>query len=60
MMSKCTVKQIAMRKQEKIPLTMLTAYDAAFASLIDNAGIDVVLVGDSLRSEEHTSELQSH
>lgn len=33
-------------KGEKI--TCLTAYDASFAQLLDNAGIDIVLVGDSL------------
>src|SRR2546428_13852387 len=27
---------------------MMTAYDAAFARLVDQAGIDVILVGDSL------------
>jgi len=27
---------------------MLTAYDASFASVIDQAGVDIVLVGDSL------------
>lgn len=34
------------RRGEKI--TMLTAYDATFARLIDGAGTDVILVGDSL------------
>lgn len=34
------------RKQEKI--ACLTAYDAAFAKVIDDANIDVILVGDSL------------
>jgi 3-methyl-2-oxobutanoate hydroxymethyltransferase len=33
-------------KGEKI--TMLTAYDATFARLVDDAGVDCILVGDSL------------
>ncbi len=30
------------------PITMLTCYDASFARLIDDAGVDCMLVGDSL------------
>lgn len=30
------------------PLTMLTAYDACFARMVDEAGVDIILVGDSL------------
>ena len=38
---------MAMRNQgEKI--TMLTCYDASFAALMDRAGVDMLLVGDSL------------
>ena len=38
---------IAMReKGEKI--TMLTAYDASFAALMDRCGVEVLLIGDSL------------
>ena len=29
-------------------ITCLTAYDASFAKIIDGAGTDIVLVGDSL------------
>ncbi len=37
-----------MMKQNGERISMLTAYDASFAGLIDAAGIDMVLVGDSL------------
>ena len=30
------------------PVTMLTAYDATFARLLDDCGVDCLLVGDSL------------
>jgi len=35
-------------KQAREPIACLTAYDASFAQLVDMAGTDVVLVGDSL------------
>lgn len=37
---------VAMKGVEKI--TMLTAYDASFARLLESAGVDMLLVGDSL------------
>ena len=44
---KITILTIAgLKKARKI--TALTAYDATFASLIDDAGIDIMLIGDSL------------
>jgi 3-methyl-2-oxobutanoate hydroxymethyltransferase len=38
---------IAMRSREE-RIAMLTAYDATFARVADDAGVDVLLVGDSL------------
>ena len=35
-------------KQDKRPIACLTAYDASYAVLVDAAGTDLVLVGDSL------------
>ena len=43
-----TVRSLAQRKRRGEPVTMLTAYDFAFARIFDEAGIDVLLVGDSL------------
>jgi len=35
-------------KREKRPIVMLTAYDSAFATLEDEAGVDIILVGDTV------------
>ena len=43
-----TVNDFQRMKQESVPIAALTAYDAVFAALVDEAGIDLVLVGDSL------------
>ena len=43
-----TVTDLARMKAEKGKIACLTAYDASFAALLDEAGVDVVLVGDSL------------
>ena len=36
------------RKGQRPPVTLLPAYDATFARFLDRAGIDIILVGDSL------------
>lgn len=46
--NKNTVKTILKKKHDAQLITMLTAYDYTFASIIDAAGIDIILVGDSV------------
>jgi 3-methyl-2-oxobutanoate hydroxymethyltransferase len=43
-----TIRQLLKKADEGQKLTMLTAYDYSLASLIDEAGLDMILVGDSL------------
>jgi 3-methyl-2-oxobutanoate hydroxymethyltransferase len=43
-----TVPMLAEAKREGRRLAMLTCYDAGFARTLDAAGVDLVLVGDSL------------
>ena len=45
---KVTVNTLKNRKLEGAKLSMVTCYDASFASLINMTDIDMVLVGDSL------------
>lgn len=45
---KLTAPDIVHKKAVGEKITMLTAYDASFARLVDAAGADIILVGDSL------------
>ncbi|MBI5039266.1 MAG: 3-methyl-2-oxobutanoate hydroxymethyltransferase [Nitrospirae bacterium] len=47
-MGKITIPDILKRKTEGKNISMLTAYDHLFARIVDEASIDIVLVGDSL------------
>ena len=47
-MPKITILDIYKRKAEGKKITMLTAYDFPTAQIVDQAGIDMILVGDSL------------
>lgn len=45
---KVTIQCLQATKDRGERITMLTAYDATFARLVDRAGVDAILVGDSL------------
>ena len=47
-MKAVTITTLKKMKQAGEKITCLTAYDYSFASLMDNAGIDAIMVGDSL------------
>lgn len=47
-MSRISLTTLRQMKQKGEKITTLTAYDASFAAILDQAGIDVILVGDSL------------
>ena len=46
--ARVTVPAFVQRKAERRPLVVVTAYDVAQARLADRAGVDAILVGDSL------------
>ncbi|MBI5755665.1 MAG: 3-methyl-2-oxobutanoate hydroxymethyltransferase [Nitrospirae bacterium] len=54
-----TVPEIIRKKADGRKITMLTAYDCLFARIVDEAGIDIILVGDSLGTviQGHTTTL---
>ncbi|QRG69944.1 3-methyl-2-oxobutanoate hydroxymethyltransferase [Brevibacillus choshinensis] len=43
-----TTSDIRKKKEAGIPITMMTAYDFPSAKLVEEAGVDMILVGDSL------------
>lgn len=45
---KVTTASLRRMRAEGEPIVMLTAYDHTFASLLDESGVDVLLVGDSV------------
>lgn len=47
-MPKTTIQDFLKKKTEGRKITMITAYDYPFARIVDEAGIDAILVGDSL------------
>ena len=47
-MKKLTIPELQKKKKEGQKISVLTAYDYSMAKVIDESGIDIVLVGDSL------------
>ena len=47
-MSRTTVTTLRKMKQAGEKITCLTSYDASFAQILEEAGVDILLVGDSL------------
>ncbi|MDD4775756.1 MAG: 3-methyl-2-oxobutanoate hydroxymethyltransferase [Syntrophomonas sp.] len=47
-MARITTATIREKKSNQQKITMLTAYDYGMATLVDQAGIDMILVGDSV------------
>ncbi|NIP39689.1 MAG: 3-methyl-2-oxobutanoate hydroxymethyltransferase [Candidatus Dadabacteria bacterium] len=47
-MNKIRVPDIVKKKKDKQKLVMLTSYDAITARIVDEAGVDIILIGDSL------------
>lgn len=43
-----TVTSLRKMKQQGEKIAMLTAYDASFAAVLDQVGVEIILVGDSL------------
>jgi 3-methyl-2-oxobutanoate hydroxymethyltransferase len=46
--SRVTLRSLRDMHARRTPIAMLTAYDATFARLLDDAGADCLLIGDSL------------
>ena len=56
---KTTVTTLQNMKAENKKIAMLTCYDYSTAKLMDEAGVDTILVGDSLGNTMLVTKIQS-
>src|SRR5260370_18223502 len=47
-MTRMTIKALQKLRDDGVKITVLTCYDASFAAMLDGAGLDSLLIGDSL------------
>jgi 3-methyl-2-oxobutanoate hydroxymethyltransferase len=47
-MTRLTVKSLQKQRDDGVKIAVLTCYDASFAAMLDAAGLDSLLIGDSL------------
>ena len=47
-MTRLTIKALQKQRDDGVKIAQLTCYDASFAALLDAAGLDSLLIGDSL------------
>jgi 3-methyl-2-oxobutanoate hydroxymethyltransferase len=47
-MKRITIEELRIKKRQGKKIVMLTAYDYSMAKIVDAAGVDIILVGDSL------------
>ena len=47
-MNRLTIKALQKQRDDGVKIAQLTCYDASFAAMLDAAGVDSLLVGDSL------------
>ena len=45
--TRITTKTLSEMKENEEKIAMLTAYDYTLAGIVDGAGVDIILVGDS-------------
>ena len=47
-MTRLTIKALQKLRDDGVKIAVLTCYDASFAAMLDAAGLDSLLIGDSL------------